>query len=187
MCLQLKRTGHFDYDRYDNTFELKELQSASQQLKAEYEDWVQNLITCRRNYYYMNFIHPAQLQQLFGYLCKNTGNERNILTCLQFIDTNFNNVQALRNQFQSLPEASNNREILQNISLTLQDIFKNHFPPRQKLAPQKKESKITDIVQAGVPYIAALNADSPLVIRTMFALYMNTTNSLPNANQILLL
>ncbi|VDI17462.1 Hypothetical predicted protein, partial [Mytilus galloprovincialis] len=186
MCLQLKRTGHFDYDRYDNTFELKELQSASQQLKAEYEDWVQNLVACRRKYYYMNFIHPAQLQQLFGYLCKNTGNERNILTCLQFIDTNFDNVQALRNQFQSLPEASNNREILQNISLTLQDIFKNHCPPRQKLTSQKKKVKITDIVQSGVPYIAALNADSPLVIRTMFALYMNTTNSLPNANQILL-
>ena len=186
MCLKLRQSGHFDYSRFETTCDHKDLADRSAQLVTEYEEWTHNIASCRDTYYYMNFIYPAQLQQLFEYLYKDGGNEKTILTCLQFINRSFENTQILKEKIKALPPMSDHNGILQNIAQALQGVFEDYCPVKTPFTDSKKKAKITDIVQEGIPYIAALEEGSPLVIRTMFALYINTTNRLPDASQILL-
>ncbi|XP_052068615.1 uncharacterized protein LOC127707897 [Mytilus californianus] len=185
MCLQLKQAGHFDYMCYEDSCDQHKLHDLSMQLTHEYDEWTKSLNFCRGKYYYMNFMHPAQLQQLFDYLHRNHENEEMILTSLQFINRSFNNIESLKTEFTSLSSKSSNDGILQNIAITLQSVFGGYHTPDKPLATYVKEPKITDIVHVGIPYIVALEEESPLVIRTMFALFMNTTNQLPDASQIL--
>ncbi|CAC5397569.1 RNF213 [Mytilus coruscus] len=185
MCIKLKQAGHFEFMCYEDSCEQHKLHDLSMQLTCKYDEWTKSLNFCQEKYYYMNFMHPAQLQQLFNYLYKNHENAEIVLSCLQFINCSFENIKSLKKEVTSLPSKSANDGILQNIAITLQSIFAGYHTPDRPLASCFKEPNITDIVQVGTPYIVALDEESPVVIRTIFALFLNTTNQLPDANQIL--
>jgi hypothetical protein len=60
------------------------------------------------------------------YLYKDGGNEKTILTCLQFINRSFENTQILKEKFKALPPMSDHNGILQNIAQALQGVFEDY-------------------------------------------------------------
>lgn len=185
MCVLLKGAGHFQYAYFEQKRKKDALHDLLMELKSKYKDWCNVLYECRRRFYLMNYIHSDQLQLLYNFT-KTGEKKESVLTILKFICpalSDFNDILYILKQKHedSCPEKN-----LEALGHALECIGKSLVPTAEIMFDRKPNSKLSEIVQPGRLYVAALEPDSQLVVRTLLALHWHTNQNIPFANNILL-
>ncbi|CAC5398279.1 RNF213 [Mytilus coruscus] len=187
ICMQLKRAGHFEFSKYEENCRRENLNEIKCQLQNQYEEWISEIHACRRKYYYLNFLYADQLYELYSFLHKAKKNDVIVMAILRFIDPSIEDLRKITLIYDSLKNVSSGDHIaaLENIGQTLEELYSRVTTTPTKFLECLEHTNLTEKVQPGVPYVTSLADGSPLVIRTLLALYLNTTGMFPQANQVL--
>ncbi|CAC5371885.1 RNF213 [Mytilus coruscus] len=121
------------------------------------------------------------------FFCEDKRNHIVVTAILRFIDPSMGNLKHLTDIYNSLltSTSSGNICVLENIGRPLDKLKSGLHTTSLNFVEFQRHTKITNRVQPGIPYITSLAKRSPLVIRTLLALYLNTTGLFPKANQFL--
>ncbi|VDH96558.1 Hypothetical predicted protein [Mytilus galloprovincialis] len=193
ICLNLKLAGHFAFACFEKKCRKDEMVSLKKTLKKEFDDWTKYLKVIRAKYFYMNFLFSDQLYDLYMFLKGNENADKKNRTCvtavLNYMGLPINDLLPIQMIYQEMVsvDPDNYRTALENIGKTLDLVgdkilttTRNHkFIGEDKLVP------LFEKVQPGKPYFAWLDDNSQIVIKVLLALYHNTTNLLPEANQVI--
>ncbi|CAG2207746.1 RNF213 [Mytilus edulis] len=187
LCLQLKQAGHFNFSRYDEICRRENMKKLKLHLQCQYEEWKSKIQSCRLKYYYLNFLYADQLYQLYYFLREDKRNAIVVTAILRFIDPSMGDLEHMTAIYNNITTSANsdNINVLENIGKTLDKLYSGLHKTSLHFLECQGHTKITDKVQPGIPYITSLAKESPLVIRTLLALYSNTTGLFPQAKQVL--
>ena len=181
----LKQSGHFMYTTFDTRVILEQdLKYLESRLQSDYDEWCDSLEKCRKTYYYMNFIHGDQIQLIYNYIL-NGSDEQLSLAVLRYIDPKVNSVKAMREKYKNAIQNKNPDVVLDVIGKGIHFLCSSLTTTKRKFSIESQKVKATEIVQEGKLYIAGLEEDSSLVIRTLMSLYLNTTGELPQPSQVM--
>lgn len=184
MYVLLKEAGHFRYVQFEQKTSRDNLSDLLNELKSKYEDWCKVLSECRKKFYLMNFIHSDQLHLLFTFTKKGQ-NQDAVITLLKFINPGLSDFNSILYDLQQCIDYENPEQNLEALGETLERIGKHMVLTTETMFDRKPKSKLSDKVQAGKLYIAALDPDSELVIKTLLALHWHTTQTIPFAHNVL--
>lgn len=184
MCVLLKKAGHFHFVHFDQRKRKEMLQDLLNELKSKYDDWCNVLYVCRKRFYLMNYIQSDQLQVLYEFI-KNGQSKDSIITILKFINPAVSDVENILGVLQQKIDLENPEVSLEALGKAFDGIGQRLVPVPEKMFDKEPKSKLSDIVQPGRLYVAALEADSQLVIKTLLALHWNTTKNIPFAHNVL--
>ncbi|KAJ8319134.1 hypothetical protein KUTeg_004225, partial [Tegillarca granosa] len=182
----LQFSGHFSYTTYDQKVGQKELSCVRDMLHTEYNAWCDMLNICRSKFYFMNFIYSEQLQLLYQYFEKGS-NEKLVVAVLKYIHPDADTSESDRAFYKSiaLNDMNNPTSILECLGRTLNSILKHTKAMEREFMIPKTSTKLSETVQESKLFVAALEEGSHFTVRTILALYLNTTGHLPEAHQIL--
>ncbi|XP_052068616.1 uncharacterized protein LOC127707898 [Mytilus californianus] len=187
ICMQLKRAGHFEFSKYEENCRRENLNNLKCQLQHQYEEWISEIHACRKKFYYLNFLYADQLYELYSFLHNAKNNDVIVMAILRFIDPSIEDLQKITLIYDSFKIVSSGDHIaaLENIGQTLEELYSGMKTNQTKFLECLEHTNLAEKVQPGVPYVTSLADGSPLVIRTLLALYLNTTGMFPQANQVL--
>lgn len=185
LCMRLKESGHFEFSSYDKICKKDDMLLLINRLQNQFDSWMSEINECRNRHYYMNFLYSNQLYELYRYLHGDAKNEDIVAAILKFINPVTKSLEDMAKIYRTLPTLDNQKDILGNIGKTLDFLFSDLTSPSKISVTTSGNIKMVDKVQPGKPYMTSLEEDSPLIIRTLLALYINTTNTFPEAHQLL--
>ncbi|CAC5402560.1 RNF213 [Mytilus coruscus] len=193
ICLNLKQAGHFVFAFYETKCGKDEMFELKIRLQKQYDDWTKEIEAIRSKYYYMNFLFSDQLYELYTFLKGNTETSTKNETCamaiLKFMGLSTDDFHGISMIYQKYPppDPDDYITVLDNIGLTLKYISQKTSTTANicKEIGDERKAPFIEKVQSGKPYFAWLDESSSLVIKVLLALYYNTTNILPEANQVL--
>ncbi|CAG2241117.1 RNF213 [Mytilus edulis] len=128
-----------------------------------------------------------QLFEFYTYLNEDTKNEEKIFVALKYMEIlpEKENRHHVLNISRMFSQPYNLRSALENIGKTLQKLRQQIFPRQSLHIVGRTTVTAFEKVLPGKPYFAWLDEGSTLVIRTLLALYLNTTHIFPRAHQVL--
>ncbi|XP_076077139.1 uncharacterized protein LOC143047776 [Mytilus galloprovincialis] len=175
MCIKLNHAGHFEYSEYEKICHKDDMAALKNSLQNQFKHWIAEVNKVREDYYYMNFLLSDQLFEFYTYLNKDTK---------KILPENENRHHVL-SMYRMFAPPKNHRIALENIGKALQKLHDQIPAKPQQNIGSKTQVSMFEKVHPGKPYFAWLDEGSTLVIRTLLALYLNTTQSLPDAHQVL--
>lgn len=185
MCVLLKGAGHFQFVEFKQTSNANSLHGILMQLKSKYEDWCKVLFECRKRFFFMNYIHSDQLQQLYNFTKSNV-NKESVITILNYINPSISDFENILNVLKQGNEDSCPEKSLEALGHKIESMKNKFIATTETMFDRTPNSRFSNIVHAGRLYVTALESDSQLVVRTILALHWHTTGNIPFAHNILL-
>lgn len=187
ILFSLYASGHTGYMIIKETARPGELLTKKEELKRTLDLWLRDVNEERDSHYLMNFIQGNQIHLLFKYLEENRGDINTVQTILKFIHPNMQaiNLQEAYRKAKILSNDWSNRQMLHCMGCALHFSFQGLTMFQRPIESQQIKN-LNSIVQTSRLTVAQLDQGSKHTIRTMLALYMNTTQRLPEPNHIVL-
>ncbi|WAR10217.1 R213A-like protein [Mya arenaria] len=192
VCLEIKDilqtlylSGHIYYKKFAKHLQRNELVTERDNIRCDLEKWTETLHITRESFYLMNFIHGCQIHTFFEFLTtENCHADVDFL--LHYIHPNMS-AKSLLNQYK---DSSTDEEFsLQMLGNALHEVYVNgglELFHRDVEKDGNVKKKMTETVHSGKLLVANLDEKSENVIRTILALYRNTSDRLPEPNQLLI-
>ncbi|XP_053401074.1 uncharacterized protein LOC123550673 [Mercenaria mercenaria] len=179
-------SGHTNYMTVKETVRPHELSQRKDTLKLTLESWLLDLNEERDSHYLMTFIQGNQIHILYKYLEEHSGDTNVVQTILNFIHPKMQAVNLKKIYYgeKVLNESWSNRRMLHCMGFALHSSFEglNMF---QRNIKCHKIKTLTSTVQPSRLTVAQLDEGSLHTVKTVLALYTNTTQRLPEPNHIL--
>lgn len=180
----LYASGHMQYKSFRLSLVSSELLTTKERLKKELDEWMKTLELVRHKHYLMNFIQGYQIRLLSDFL--ENGNAKEMAEAvLKFIHPYFM-AQTLSDTFQKKILSSNAFLVLEELGRSLHEMYSHVSFYFREMICEDTTTKITQCVQKGKLLVAQLDENSEFVIRTILALYRNTSHCYPEPSQLLL-
>ncbi|XP_060554247.1 uncharacterized protein LOC132715276 [Ruditapes philippinarum] len=199
LCIDIAETlftlytsGHTDFMTVKEVVKPYDLLKRKIELNLSLNSWLHDINEERKTHYLMNFIKGNQIHILFTYLEENSKNIPLVQTIVHFIHPN---MQA--EKFKEIYETEKGlflknsiignwtkQKMLHCIGFSLHKSFEG-LQMFQRNIQNNTSKTMNDIVLPGRLLVAQLDECSLLTVRTILALYMNTTQRLPEPNHIL--
>lgn len=182
----LHQSGNIDYMSFEKTINCQCLKSLREELAEINNKWSGILKSLRKKYYLLNFIHGPEIYMLYNFFEKNIGKEK-VVTILRFIhpEIELNRLLEEYCSLKSKEKVWSNDKMLESIGNVLHFGHKGTTPIKRPFRFDASLKKMTDVVQSKKLFVAALGENSNQVVKTLLALYLNTTEVLPEPHQVL--
>ncbi|XP_053405686.1 uncharacterized protein LOC123566607 [Mercenaria mercenaria] len=190
LCLEIRdllnnlfSSGHIRYKSFKLSLQSEQLQQTKDRLKGELDDWMISIHHARNKYYLMNFIQGCQIRVISDFLEKGSGRDV-VEAVLKYIHPNLN-VLTLSATFRKDMCLLNESLMLDELGRSLHEMYANSNRFMKNMKCEDYTTKMTKCVNKGKVLVAQLDEKSGFVIRTVLALYRNTTQQFPEPNQLL--
>ncbi|XP_041364113.1 E3 ubiquitin-protein ligase RNF213-like [Gigantopelta aegis] len=197
MCIadwfeKLAKCGHPDYVSriHKATYSRSDLKAEIEHLEQIFEEWTMILDENRKKYYWLNCFYPEQLFKIKNCL-KDGSYSEEVATLFEYGGCGTGCLDKVRTSFETIAERqddlSNSLHLVgQTLEVALKDVqFKPKCFKIDSGETMECQWNISDVVQKGQLFVAALEENSKQVIPTVLAIYRNTTGFLPMPHQIL--
>lgn len=187
ILFNLYASGHTGYMIINETARPGELLTKKEELKSTLDLWLHDVNAERDCHYLMNFIQGNQIHLLFKYLEENRGDINTVQTILKFIHPNMQAINLQEAYYKEKISSTDwsSRTMLHCMGFALHSSFEGLGMFQRPIGSQQIKN-LNSIVQTSRLTVAKLDQGSQHTIRTMLALYMNTTQRLPEPNHIVL-
>ena len=184
---QLHQSGDIRFMTYhDLPTDCHGLARRRKDLLQKKKEWDEMLKALREKYYLLNFIHGPEIHMLYNFFENGTGKEK-VVTILRFIhpDIEIDQLLAEYNHKKSTESDWTLAKVMGCVGSVLHFGYEGREPFRRPFHIKTQSKKMTDVVQNRRLFVAALEENSSQVVKTVLALYMNTTHVLPEPHQVL--
>ena len=183
---ELHQSGHMDFMIYSKMTECSGLADLQKELRQKKVEWNTVLLSLRKEFYLLNFIHGPEIHLLSNCFEKQFGQEQ-VSVLLRYIHPELK-LDVLLDIYAGLKGANktmSNEETLRCFGQVLHLGYEDKHPIERSFPIKGQSKRLTEVVQNRQLFVAALEVDSNQVVKTMLALYMNTTHTLPEPHQVL--
>ncbi|KAK3605800.1 hypothetical protein CHS0354_002416 [Potamilus streckersoni] len=185
LCTSLYVAGHFGFTKFDEQVQPDDLEECKFKMKEELLVWQKNILQCREEYYYMNFLLGGQIQTWYNYLQNETCEGKIAADLFMKFIHPLGSIEAVCIYFARVHSNILNQEVLMNMGMALEKAFKSLVPVRRWIESSESSLHITESVQKGKLLIVSLDEDSKLMVRTVLGLYQSNGKTIPEAHQVL--
>ena len=184
---QLHQSGNIRFMSYqDQPTDCQGLSKKRQDLLQRKEEWDEMLKILREKYYLLNFVHGPEIHMLYDFFENGTGKEK-VITILRYIhpDIEINQLLAEYNNERAAESDWTLSKVMECIGSVLHLSYEGKEPFQRPFHIKTQSKKMTDVVQNRKLFVASLEENSSQVVKTVLALYLNTTHVLPEPHQVL--
>lgn len=183
---ELHQSGHMDFIIYSKMTECSGLADLQEQLRRKKNDWHNVLLALRKEFYLLNFIHGPEIHLLYNCFEKQVDQDQ-VSVLLRYIhpELKLDVLLDIYACFKGGTKSISNEEMLRCFGQVLHQSFEYKRPIERSFPIKGQSKRLAEVVQNRQLFVAALEEDSNQVVKTLLALYMNTTRTLPEPHQVL--
>ncbi|XP_060594281.1 uncharacterized protein LOC132748683 [Ruditapes philippinarum] len=193
ICLEIRdilfdlySSGHIKYTVLKLVLQPNELTETKDRLKKELQDWMSCIYETRNKYYLMNFIQGCQVRVISEFL--ESGARQNVVEAIMKFIHPCLSAKLLIDTYRSELCLKNETLVLDELGRSLHEIYEGmeiYSRNMESFGNKQTTAKLTECVCKGKILVAQLGENSDFVIRTVLALYRNTTHCMPEPSQLL--
>ena len=179
----LQELGHFEYGSVDRQVSLKDLPEEENVLENKRQVWEESLEKYRKKYVWLNYIYGDQLQKMEVFL-RTKKNANDIDAILKYIHPDVSmHISRIEPNINPTPTTNS---VLDDIGRYLCSLFDNHTPVRRRFKIKQTSKKLQDTIMKGRLAIVKIGKEHKVLSKTILALYLNTTGTLPESHQLII-
>ena len=181
----LQDLGHFEFGSVDKSKRIlvKDLSEEEKRLEIKTLEWTNLLEVYREKYVWLNYIYGEQLQKMEKFL-RTTENASEIEAILKYIHADVSMHISRREPFAL--DKRTDESVLDNIGKYLCLIFDKLETVPKKFKIKQTSTKLKDTIAKGRLAIVCIGNEHEALSKTILALYLNTTNTLPEPHQLII-
>ena len=179
----LQEVGHYEYGTYEKKIPLSDLSVEENRIDTERQEWIKSLEIFRQKYVWLNYIYGEQLQKIEKFL-RTRRYRDDVDALLRYIHAD---VDLLKLRISPcIDEPRSATSVLDAIGRYLCSVFDHLEPVRRSFKISKTSKKLQDTIMKGRLAIVRIGLEHDVLSKTILALYLNTTKTLPEPHQLII-